>query len=123
MAKKIVYPSFIERRAAGVHFPPAHFDRPYNVIDQEETLENDRVVKKSVVKSVVPSEQMSGFVASDFYLENVIAAGAVSQLKECQYSSNDLDRVDIVGENVDKLINSIDQVASVDPEVKNNDVE
>lgn len=77
-------------------------------VDEEQVVVNDRVVKKSVVKTFVPSENFAGLKASDFALENVMAAGAVDMLKPTVTPDNSLDNVDRFENSVDNLIAAID---------------
>lgn len=51
-------------------------------IGEEETIENNVILHKSVVKQIDPVERMSNYKASDFSLHNLIAIGADKGLKE-----------------------------------------
>lgn len=48
-----------------------------------------RVFPRFVLKEVDMSERMNQYNVSDFYLENVIEAGAVGTLKESSYGNNE----------------------------------
>ena len=73
---------------------PVSFARPYEVYDSEQVVVDGRIVKKTVIKTVVPSEQFKGLKCSDFALDNIIAAGAVDMLRPTQLTNTDLDCVD-----------------------------
>lgn len=79
----------------------------------EEVVENDRIVKKSVRKTVDPADNFKGVKVSDFYMENVIAAGALDSLKFGQLSNGrlaDADNLDVQGANLDEYIeNNVEQ--------------
>lgn len=89
----------------------------YDVISQEDVVVNDRIVKKNVIKSVVPSEFHSGLKASDFYMENILAAGAVDMLKPTALHDGGLDAVDSLDINVENLMAAVDNSMPV----KNNE--
>lgn len=80
----------------------------YDVISKEDIVVNDRIVKKNVVKTVVPSEFHAGLKASDFYMENIIAAGAMDMLKPVSFHDGGLDAVDSLDVNVENLMGAID---------------
>ena len=84
----------------------------YEVTASEQVVENGRVVKKAVSKTVNPTEQNAGVCVSDFYLENIIAAGAVDSLRECQLNEGALAGAD----NVDAQIGAIDGAIVADVE-------
>lgn len=90
------------------------FGRPFDIITQENLVLDKKVVKRSNVVSYDPREVMSQYDCADFYLENIIAAGAIQGLKECQLYGNRL----MTQEEVDKEINSF--VDTMDEYVNNN---
>lgn len=51
-------------------------------IDTEETIENNVMLLKSVVREIDPVERMKNYKASDFSLHNLIAIGADKGLRE-----------------------------------------
>lgn len=86
-------------------------------VDEEQVVVDDRIVKKSVVKTFVPLENFVGLKASDFALENVMAAGAIDMLKPTIVSDGGLD-------NVDRFENSVDNlIAAIDNSVTKNNIE
>lgn len=91
----------------------------YDVVSQEDIVVNDRIVKKNVIKSVVPSEFHAGLKASDFYMENILAAGAMDMLKPTALHDGGLDAVDNLDINVENLMAAVDN--SMPIEDKNNE--
>ena len=59
----------------------------------EDVIEDNKVVKRMSLKKIDPRENMKQFRVSDFSMENVIAAGAESTMKSCQFTDTDVDRV------------------------------
>ena len=98
--------------APNVHYPK-NLHSSYEVNAVEEVVENDRIVKKSVRKTVDPVDNFKGVKVSDFYLENVIAAGALDSLKFGQLSDNRLNSADNVDAQVanldDYIVNNVEQ--------------
>lgn len=98
--------------APQVHYPK-NLHSTYEVNAVEEVVENDRIVKKSVRKTVDPADNFKGVKVSDFYMENVIAAGALDSLKFGQLSNGtlaDADNLDVQGVNLDNYIeNNVEQ--------------
>lgn len=94
------------RGAPQVHYPKDLHDT-YEVNAVTEVVENGRVVKKSVRKTVDPVDNFKGVKVSDFYLENVIAAGAVDSLRFGQLDNGRLgcaDGIDAQLGNLDSYI-------------------
>ena len=56
--------------------------KPYGIDGVEQVVENGVIVKKSTVNTFDPVANMSGYKATDFALENIIAVGALESLKE-----------------------------------------
>lgn len=115
--------SHFERMSAPIAYDPVVFAKPYEVYDEEQVVDNSRVVKKSVVKVVRPAERFQGMKASDFALENVIAAGAIDMLKPTMLHDGDIDTVDMIDDTLDNIMDQIDANAAVAEAPKNNDVE
>ena len=86
---------------------PKKLSEPYEVTASEEYVDNGRVLKRAVSKTVDPALQNKGVSVSDFYLENIIAVGAVDSLHECKLSESVLCGTD----NVDAQLSSIDSYA------------
>lgn len=95
-----------------IHYPK-NLHSTYEVNAVEEVVENDRIVKKSVRKTVDPADNFKGVKVSDFYMEIVIAAGALDSLKFGQLSNGRLDaadNLDVQGANLDEYIeNNVEQ--------------
>lgn len=70
----------------------------YDIVTEEQTVdEYGRVLKKSVIKTVNSEELNAGLKVSDFYLENLIAAGSFDSLKEVgTINSVGLDAIDSI---------------------------
>ena len=83
----------------------------YGVLGQEQVVVNDRIVNRTVEKVCDPVANNRAFKASDFYLENVIAAGALDSLVHQTYSDVSLDNVDLLDGSVGELIDAIDTPA------------
>lgn len=91
----------------------------YEVTASEDYVENGRILKKAVKKTVDPTQLNAGVSVSDFYLENIIAAGAIDSLHECKLSEGTLSGAD----NVDAQLGAIDAAAVVNVEPQNNEGE
>lgn len=99
--------SHAERMSAPqVHYPK-NLHGEYVVHAVEEVVENDRIVKKSVRKSVDPRDNFKGIKVSDFYMENVIAAGALGNLRNGQLDAGNLAAADNLDSQVVNLDNYI----------------
>lgn len=123
MAKKKIVSHF-ERMTTPLESRKRLSDNTYAIYDTEDTVVNGKVLKKSVVRNVVPTEQFRGFKASDFALENIIAAGALDQLKPVQLHDDSLDAVDMTNGTLDSIMNQIDAQAQIEAQApKNNDEE
>lgn len=70
------------------------FTPVYSKLVCEESVVNDRVLKSTTFKDVDLAEARNGWKVSDFYLENVIAAGAVGMLNDTSISNSPLNEVD-----------------------------
>lgn len=68
---------FSEKRNVYVPIVPvlSFEEKEYEEFVHEQIVENDRVVKRSKLMKVRPSERMRDYNVSDFYLENLIASG------------------------------------------------
>lgn len=114
--------SHFERMCTPQSYDPVVFAKPYEVCDDEQVVDNGRVVKKSVVKVERPSERFAGMKASDFALENIIAAGAVDLLKPTVLHDANLDVVDEIDGTLNDIMDQIDANAVAEAP-KNNDNE
>lgn len=63
-------------------YPTVPLLSPEMEIGEEEVIENDVIMHKSVVREIDPVERMKNYKASDFSLHNLIAIGADKGLKE-----------------------------------------
>lgn len=111
---KIKNVSHFERMTSAVVYDPVVFAKPYEVYDDEEVVDNGRVVKKSVIKVERPSERFAGMKASDFALENIIAAGAVDMLKPVVLHDANLDMVDQIDGTLNDIMDQIDVNAAAE---------
>ena len=75
-------------------------------------MENGRILKKAVKKTVDPTQLNAGVSVSDFYMENIIAAGAFDSLRECNLNAGTLANAD----NVDAQLGAIDGAIVADVE-------
>lgn len=96
---------------------PVNYSKSFAILGAEDSFENDRIVKKTKFKQFDPAVEHSKYVASDFYMENIVAAGAYDMLKPVKLSDTTLDNVD----NLDMAVE--DTFAAIDSNVKNNDDE
>lgn len=113
--------SYAEMLASPIVYDPVVFAKPYEVYDDEQVVDNGRVVKKSVVKAVRPAERFQGLKASDFALENVIAAGAVDMLKPTMLHDANLDTVDEIDGTLNGIMDQIDANAVAEAPKNNED--
>lgn len=98
------------------------YGRPFNIIDQESVVVNKKVLKRSKVAVYDPREFMSQYKAEDFYLENILAAGAINGLKECRLFQNRLMAEDEIAYEISKMDNFLDrEMANL--QVNNNNEE
>jgi hypothetical protein len=101
---------------------PKTLCQDYEVRGVEEVVENGRIVKKSTIVTVHPQDKFKGFKASDFALENVIAAGALDSLKEGKLGANTLSELsDSMEGTIDNVISAVDAAESQNVEPQNND--
>lgn len=100
------------------HYPKA-LHEPYEVTASEQYVENGRILKKAVNKTVDPTKQNAGLSVSDFYLENIIAVGAEGSLRDVKLSAGNFD----VADNVDAQIGAIDASIQANVEPQNNEGE
>lgn len=91
--------------------PQVHYAKnlfaPMEVFTSEEVVENNRFVKKSLRKTVDPRDNFKGVKVSDFYLQNVIAVGALDSLKGGMLSESSLDAADNLSAQLDKFDNAL----------------
>lgn len=62
----------------------------------EQVINNGRVMNKSSFQEVNLAEERKSFKAEDFYLENLLAVGAVGNLREVSLDNSGLSAVDNV---------------------------
>lgn len=72
----------------------AEFSPKVSRLVVEPVVENGRIVNKSSYKEVDLAEERKSFKAEDFYLENLIAVGAVGNLREVNLSNSGLTAID-----------------------------
>ncbi len=94
---------------------PKALNEAYAMTSSEDYVENGRILKRSVAKVVDPRENFAGLKVSDFYLENVIAAGAWDTLRECKLSEGTLAGTD----NVDAQLAAFDAAVVADAKQNN----
>lgn len=98
------------------------YGRPFNIIDQESVMVDKKVLKRSKVAEFDPREFMSQYNVEDFYLENILAAGAVGNLKECRLFQNRLMAEDEIEGEISKMSGFLDrEMANL--QVNNNNEE
>ena len=98
------------------------YGRPFNIIDQESVLVDKKILKRSKVAEFNPREFMSQYKAEDFYLENILAAGAIGDLKECRLYQNRLMAEDEIENEISKMSGFMDiEMANI--ELNNNNEE
>lgn len=91
---------------------PVNYSSSWNIVSTEQELINDRVMNKSVVKRYDPAKENAKWRVSDFYLENLQAAGADGILKPRQYSDVTLDSVDVLDINIEDTFAAVDAAAA-----------
>ena len=97
------------------------YGRPFKIIDQENIVVNKKVLKRSNVSEFDPRKFMSQYKAEDFYLENIMAAGAISALKECRLSQNRLMAEDEIEYEISKMSGFLDKEIAKVQINKNNE--
>lgn len=96
-------------------------DKPYGIDGVEQVVENGVIVKKSTVNTFDPVANMSGFKATDFALENIIAAGALDSLKESKLTIGTTSELsDSLEGTIDNVIAAVDD-AELNVESQNNE--
>lgn len=114
--------SYFERMSTPYVMKPVDYTMPYEVYEDEQTVVDGVVVRKSVAKLVNPKEFHKDVKCTDFALENVIAAGAVDMLKPVMLHDAGLDTVDKIDGTLNEIMDQIDANVAVSAP-KNNDVE
>lgn len=112
------FKSHAERLAAPERVYHKDLVADYQVRGTEEVVENGRIVKKSVVRTIHPQDNFSGFKTTDFALENIMAAGALDSLVEGQLSIGVTSELaDHMEGSIDNVINAVDaaEAASAQP--------
>lgn len=74
-----------------------------DIISQEPSIVNDRVVSKPLIVNVDSRDTFKDVKVSDYYLENLIATGAVSQLSNAIISGNAFTDMDRIEEHLSQL--------------------
>lgn len=92
--------------------------KPYELDDVEQEVMNGVVLKKSTIKTFDPVENMRGYKASDFALENIIAVGALESLKESKLNYGSTSEIsDNLEGTIDNIIAAVDDAeANVEPQ-------
>lgn len=103
-------------RMAKRDVPTGFLAGEYEEFSTEPVSVNGRSMKKSVVKRVSPVEVMSQYKVEDFYLENVLAAGATDMLKPMKYGTSRMDAID----SVDDAIFKFNDVETMNSAINNN---
>lgn len=83
------------------------YDPTYRMYRVTQIVENGVVVKKSQLVTVDNAEEMSRYKASDFKLDNIVAAGAYDMLKPQSFMPDalaDADHMDSVMDNIDAYV-------------------
>lgn len=74
-----------------------------NVIGVEPAIENGRVINKTVIQEVDSRDKFKDIKVSDYFLENLIATGAVSQLNNVNISGSVLTDIDKIEDHLSQL--------------------
>ncbi len=82
------------------------YEPTFEVMSQENFVENGRCLIRSCVKTVDNAEAMSQYSPDDFRMENVIAVGATMDGKRYQYVPSRMDMMDAVN-NAGEILNDI----------------
>lgn len=71
------------------------FNKCEEIISEEQYFDDKtaRILKKKVIKVYDPVEELSKYSVSDFFLENLIACGAIANMKTCQFTDDDVDAI------------------------------
>ena len=96
---------------------PGVYDPVYEVITNESYVDNNRVLKRSSVVEKDNSVEMSKYHAEDFYLENLVALGALQRDKRYTLNPSAMDMMDAV-ENGFEILDDMVQMSS---DIENND--
>lgn len=79
------------------------YDSKYNVLSTEPVEIEGRILNQTVYITKDLAEERKQFKPSDFYLENLIAVGAVSGLKPVSLDGDVLSEVDKVSSQIEKI--------------------
>lgn len=76
------------------------------VVMEEEYFDKDaaRILRKKKLVTYDPVVELSKYKVSDFLLENLIACGAIANMKTCQFTDNDIDTICANLENASEFI-------------------
>ena len=103
---------------------PKTLCQDYEVRGTEDVVVNGVIVKKSTIVTVHPQDNFKGMKASDFALENVIAAGALDSLKEGKLGANTTSELsDSMEGTIDNVISAVDAAEAQNVEPQNNEGE
>lgn len=69
----------------------------------EPTVVNGRVVNKSKLVEFDYTHQFDGLKVSDFYLENLIAAGSLGTLNEVNLEGGKIDNIDSIAASLENI--------------------
>lgn len=73
------------------------------IVTEEQTVENNRIIKKKIIKEIDPRDNFKDYKVSDFFIENLEAVGALNNLKQTQFLDGNIDDVlDKLNELADK---------------------
>lgn len=79
------------------------YDSKYNVLSTETVEVNGKMLNQSVYITKDIAEERKQFKPSDFYLENLIAVGAVSGLKPVSLDGDVLSVVDNISSQIESI--------------------
>lgn len=69
----------------------------------EQEVVNGRIVNKAIRKEVDFTKQFEGLKVSDFYLENLLAAGSVGTLNEVSLDGDKMSTIDNLVPELEKI--------------------
>lgn len=79
------------------------YDTKYNVLSTETVEVNGKMLNQTVYITKDIAEERKQFKPSDFYLENLIATGAVGGLKTVSLDGDVLSQVDNISSQIEKI--------------------
>lgn len=72
------------------------YDPVFEVLSEENYVDNGRCLKRKVVRTVDNREVMSAYSPDDFRIENLVAVGADKDARRYQYTPSTLEMMDSV---------------------------